>query len=503
MTLLFKIMKKAHLTHQDNIFMNINHETRYKWILNSLLFIFIIVNAQLIAAGYWKLSLFVFLFLAFIILSHTYPSYIFLLWILLYPLSHNFFSISLGKFPDITFTRVVIIALFILELLKYVLWNERLIHKPQKKIVFLWITYALLVTINSFRPDLVDQKHSLQIAIDAVIIPTIVFILGMKYFSDSKTSKLFFKIIPIVGIYCALLAIIEYYFKVDIFPTKYGILGTQYYVRANGPFFSNETLSCFLIYIIAFVFVSIIQSERLVLKVIYSVSIVIIQIGILTGLMRASILISLFTIISLFWIFGSKKMRIILIIVTFFFLGVTGIFLDKIAGSAIYQTRLSNINNIEIRLSTYKTGIELVKDNFLFGVGYRNYPHVSLNYESRFFMMRAAPDPHNGFLLVIGQLGIIGLIVFILIYYNIFKYLFMNKHKCYRKLYIILLISFLLMNISNAFVDNIHMNIIHMIFISFIFAKDDVNKKIFLKESINNCNEPLLNAFIGRPIQKD
>lgn len=459
--------------------MNINHETRYKWVLNCLLFILIIINAQFITAGYWKLSLFAFLFLAFIILSHIYPSYIFLLWILLYPLSHNFFSISLGKFPDITFTRVVIITLFFLELLKYVLWNERLLHKSQKKIVFLWITYVVLVLINSFRPDLVDQTRSLQIAIDAVIIPTLAFILGMKYFSDSKTFKLFFEIIPLVGIYCALLAIIEYSTRVDIFPTSYGIKETPYFIRANGPFFSNETLSCYLIYIIAFVFVSIIQSKRLVSKVIYSVSIIIMQIGILAGLMRASILISLFTIILLIWIFGSKKMRIILIILTISFLGISGILIDEIIGSAIYQTRLSNVSSIENRLSTYKTGIELVKDNFLFGVGYRNYPHVSLNYESRFYMIHAVPDPHNGFLLVIGQLGIIGLIVIILIYYNIFKYLFMNKYTSYRKLYILLLISYIFMNIFHGFVDNIHICMIHMIFISLVFAENDLNNKIF------------------------
>ena len=451
-TLLFKNLKKGHTFARDNINMCINHETRYKWILNCLLFILIIINAQLITAGYWKLSLFAFLFLAFIILSHIYPSYIFFLWIILYPVSHNFFSISLGKLPDITFT----------------------------KIVFLWITYALLVLINSFRPGLVDQTQSLQVAIDAVIIPIIVFILGMKYFSDSKAFKLIFKIIPLVGISCALLAIIEYNTRVDILPIfTYGIQETPYYIRANGPFFSNLILSSYLIYIITFTFGSIIQSKRLVSKVIYSASIIIMEIGILATLLRQNILISLFIIISLTWIFGSKKMRIILIILTISFLGIIGIFKDEITGSAIYQTRLANVVNIEKRLSTYKTGIELIKDNFLFGVGYRNYSNVSLNYESRFYMMHAAADPHNGFLLVIGQLGIIGLIIFILIYYNIFKYLFTNEFASYSKLFIILLISYLLMNISDAVIDNISVCMIHMIFISIVFAKNELYDKIF------------------------
>ena len=129
--------------------------------------------------------------------------------------------------------------------------------------------------------------------------------------------------------------------------------------------------------------------------------------------MRASILVSLFTIILLIWILGFKKMRIIVIILLLCSVSIISFVKDDLTGSAIYQKRFSNVSNIESRISTYKTGLELVKNNFLFGVGYRNYSNVSLNYESRFNGVPALKDPHNGFLLITGQLGIAGIMVFI------------------------------------------------------------------------------------------
>ncbi|MHA1381238.1 MAG: O-antigen ligase family protein [Candidatus Helarchaeota archaeon] len=462
--------------------MEIIRNKRYKWLQDGLIFIFIIVNAQLITSGHWTTSLFTLLFLIFILLCYKYPSYVFVFWMFFYPISHNFFSISLGKFPDITFTRVVIITLFIFEFMKYLFLNEEFIHRSQKKIFLLWIFYALLVLINSFRPDLVDQTQSLQIAIDAVVIPVIVFFLGMKYFTDSNIFRLFFRIIPIVGVVCALLAIIEYFTRFDIFPSGGGLRETRYFVRADGPFFSGETLSAFLIYIIIFTFGSIILSKSLPTKMIYSLFIIIIEAGVLSTLMRLNIGISLFSIILLTWIFGSRRMRIILIIFIIFFTGMIVSIRDEITKSAVYQERFTDVKSVESRLSAYKTGLQLVKDNFLFGVGYRNYPKVSLNYETRFRRAPAPPDPHNGLLLVIGQLGFIGLVLFIIIYSTIFMHLFTNKNTWYGKLYMVALISYFLMNTTAAFIDNSDVSLINLIFISLVFTKNNIYTEEFLND---------------------
>jgi len=203
------------------------------------------------------------------------------------------------------------------------------------------------------------------------------------------------------------------------------------------------------------------------------------EIGILVTLMRSGIVVSLFTIISLTWIFGSRKIKSIMIIFIIFFAGTIFVAREKIAESVLYKERLTNVNTIESRLSAYKTGINLVKNNFLFGIGYRNYTEVSLNYENRYYMVPTPVAPHNGLLLVIGQLGVFGLIIFLFIYFNIFKYLLTTRHAWYGKLYMILIISYVLMNTTSAYIDNPSVSAIHMIFISLALTKHNFNVKIF------------------------
>jgi O-antigen ligase len=127
---------------------------------------------------------------------------------------------------------------------------------------------------------------------------------------------------------------------------------------------------------------------------------------------------------------------ILISFVSFYFLFKSSFFYDKIL--------------------VWKTALFIIKDNFLFGVGFNNYKTVSLAYSTIEDTNILYPD--NIFLQVLSESGIFGFIFFIAML-TIFFYFILKKLKTYDKtLYLpvlISVISFLFYNFfsSSAFVS--------------------------------------------------
>lgn len=78
------------------------------------------------------------------------------------------------------------------------------------------------------------------------------------------------------------------------------------------------------------------------------------------------------------------------------------------------------------RWNIWAVGLELVKDNLLIGVGLNNFhvrfeDYIDASWLAESYGIYAGREPHNVFLSIQGELGLIGLVIFISFYWSVFK----------------------------------------------------------------------------------
>jgi len=152
------------------------------------------------------------------------------------------------------------------------------------------------------------------------------------------------------------------------------------------------------------------------------------------------------------FLFKGKKYKIIAF-VTVFLLGLIGILLlatqrDFFGGTAILEA--SSLNRIQLILG----GIEIIQNNWLFGIGYTNFGNYYVaTYVSdtlrisafNYFMLGYATSIHNWLIEVWAEQGIFGLIAFVYLFGSVTWYLFNNFRKTNNSILKVCLSSFLLM----------------------------------------------------------
>ncbi|MFH1661973.1 MAG: O-antigen ligase family protein [Candidatus Falkowbacteria bacterium] len=116
-------------------------------------------------------------------------------------------------------------------------------------------------------------------------------------------------------------------------------------------------------------------------------------------------------------LFAQKKILQIILISGILFFILFNLFSDLVLTRISNNTRLENKSNIE-RLSSYSESLDVIKDNWIFGVGAGNYVSGIMNNELRIKDGRLnnyKQPVHNVFLLIFAEIGVFGLLFFILI----------------------------------------------------------------------------------------
>jgi O-antigen ligase len=98
--------------------------------------------------------------------------------------------------------------------------------------------------------------------------------------------------------------------------------------------------------------------------------------------------------------------------------------------SSFFQNRIANTTNAYSRVETYKVAIEVIKSNFLFGVGLGKYEdyfyqhHAPRKYASTQEELKKLPQstPHNNLLAVMSEMGIIGAVPYLLSLFAVFVF---------------------------------------------------------------------------------
>ena len=328
------------------------------------------------------------------------------------------------------------------------------------KVSFLMWFYFLLTTIfnqsleNTFNFSYIKEFNFRIIFYFRFILFYLAFV---YFFNKSKFSfNLFFKIIIITYSFVVLDTFFQYFKGEDIFgftPTERG-MGTS--TRLSGPF-NDELIPGSYLYRFLFIFIlGLIYffKDKKYINFILTFSIILsVLIIFLTG-ERSAFILSVFGLFILFIlnknyrnVLSISSLTVLILIVvalvlnpvlkkrmidyTLFQMGIS----DKWAGSDKSYLELLGKSKAKFIDSPhgahYEVAYEIWKDNKFFGIGLKKFRVVCDNkkYEnltSALKKQRCSTHPHNTYLEVISETGIVGLFFFLLFIFTIFKKYFFH-----------------------------------------------------------------------------
>jgi len=164
------------------------------------------------------------------------------------------------------------------------------------------------------------------------------------------------------------------------------------------------------------------------------------------------------------------------------FVVISSIFFTAYQTSDIFNTRVNDaIENIKSYESNKNTPVgqritwalnswEVIMDNPLIGIGTGDFPKEYLKVNKKNTpQVVTTRNPHNMYILILMQLGFIGLVSFLLIFYYQIVYSFKSHNKFYRDVGLAIPLLFLLIMFSESYLLGHYTSLVYVFFSSFLY----------------------------------
>ena len=161
---------------------------------------------------------------------------------------------------------------------------------------------------------------------------------------------------------------------------------------------------------------------------------------------------------------------------------VGGIFFTAYQTSDIFNKRANDaIENIKSYESNKNTPVgqritwavnswEVIMDNPLLGIGTGDFPNEYLKVNKKNTpQVVSTTNPHNMYILILMQLGFIGLVSFLFIFYYQIVYSFRSQKKFYRDVGLAIPLLFLLIMFSESYLLGHYTSLVYVFFSSFLY----------------------------------
>jgi O-antigen ligase len=398
-----------------------------------------------------------------------YKLELFKIWLLLFPIFSTL-SFSLGKLPDITFNRVILLPMGIFILLYNMLKRKFEIDVKIFALILAFLLAAFYSSIRSHTPT-----SAFQMVIDAYLMPIIAFYIGVYFFKRGLSLISIQWIFIFIGLYVSFMGYFEFITHIDLFPTPIGLRiaeETAFLARSNGPFSTSETYGLFLnlcIFIIIYIQNLKIESWSRV-KIL---AMVLMFLGMICSMNRG-IAISFLVAYSFPFMFYSQKR--IKLIFSFIFVLVIMLFLySSLYETMFFERRISNYENIATRISAYLSALAIIRDHLIQGIGFLNFSIYSYTstYNLSFQGYSHPATTHNAFLAIITEMGLIGFIPFIILVYVIIRafrksivYHFDGNMTIFS-----IVIAYMMLFISDNLTTEAPGNYLFFFFLSYLYTK--------------------------------
>jgi O-antigen ligase len=137
--------------------------------------------------------------------------------------------------------------------------------------------------------------------------------------------------------------------------------------------------------------------------------------------------------------------------------------------SSITNYSQNSVTALGHRITYWVNTLELIQEHPIIGVGTGDFPEEYNKIHSQKSNTPSTTNPHNMYLLVQAQLGIIGLLSFLSIFYYQIKLSFLSTEKFYRDLGIALPLLFLVAMFSDSYLLGHFTSLIFIFFSSFLY----------------------------------
>jgi len=253
------------------------------------------------------------------------------------------------------------------------------------------------------------------------------------------------------------------------------------------PFMSHISYNPILAFSIYLISHEILFNSKIIALKRYAYSLLMITMSInmfITGGRAGQVMFFAVLAILIFQYFNFQKFKalVVVLIVTssvFFAAYQTSSLFNKRVNSTIYniQHYESNKNtSIGFRITFAINSWEVIIKNPIIGVGTGDFPteYKKVNIKNTPHIPNTS-NPHNMYILVLIQLGLIGLISFLLIFYYQIKLSFLSKNKFIRDVGVTLPLLFLLIMWSDSYLLGHYTTLMYIFFSSFLYKDFEKN----------------------------
>lgn len=284
-----------------------------------------------------------------------------------------------------------------------------------------------------------------------------VFVFFIVYSFDQKTKLSIIKFLVLSQLLFIVLGFIQYFFYPNLRNLFY--MGWDDHLYRLFSTFLDPNFAATQINLFIFFLIMIIKDDLFSLKKFKFILIILFGLSVAALLLtysRSGYIMFILGVSISFWLLNNKRLIVILFLI--FFLGV--IIIPKNLGSAgIELWRTASIN---ARTESANNALIIIKDHPIFGVGFNTYRYAQRKYG--FIVNRSEIPSHsdagtdNSFLFVWATSGILGLIIYIYIWFVILRTNFVSysitTNKSWEKNLSILIIT----SISSLFLNALFIN---------------------------------------------
>ena len=183
-----------------------------------------------------------------------------------------------------------------------------------------------------------------------------------------------------------------------------------------------------------------------------------------------------------------KKQRIKSIITIL--IVIPGIFFTSYFSSDLFQKRVNSAyyeavylsksidSSVGLRINYAINSWQIIKENPIIGVGTGDFPNEYLKiHQVKSPDLSATSNPHNMYILVLVQLGLLGLASMLAIFYYQIKYSYNSSNKFIRDVGITLPLMFLVVMLSDSYLLGHYTTLMYVFFSSFLYKDFEKSKK--------------------------
>jgi O-antigen ligase len=291
-------------------------------------------------------------------------------------------------------------------------------------IFLIWGAFSFFYSKNIPEYVIVISEYSLYF---------ITIILLIVIASINRLNINYLILLPITALF-----IEEYLLIIDFLElTSYNIFN-NYNVGELKGFAMNKNIAVASVLIkIPFILYALSIKKKIVFDLILSIILILASGLIVIGSARSIILgLFLVLILSVFLLVYLKNKKAVFLFVGLILAGVSSAYFVNLNTNKNLVERIESIQNFENdqsasqRLRYYKHGVNHILSNPIIGTGLGNWKIESIQYESKYMSRYIVPYTlHNDFLEVGTELGIIGMILYLLIFILIIRFLITSIRK--------------------------------------------------------------------------